>query len=146
MSTLSTENDKIWPTEQWPAMKFKGGIQVGAKGGHGPIRYTVEKYNPNDVIQFRFSNPTGFKGIHKLEINELNNGQTQIKHTIDMETEGKGTLLWIFAIRSLHNALIEDAFDKLETNLSKDKKSTNWNLWVRMLRKQLAKKQISMMT
>ena len=29
--TLSTENDKIWPKENWLAMKFKAGIKVGAK-------------------------------------------------------------------------------------------------------------------
>jgi len=46
LNTLSTDNDKIWPKEKWPAMKFKGGINIGAKGGHGPIRYSVEKYNP----------------------------------------------------------------------------------------------------
>ncbi len=78
LKTLSTENDKIWPKENWPEMKFKDGIQVGAKGGHGPIRYSVEKYNPNEIIQFRFSKPNGFNGIHKFEINELSNEKTEI--------------------------------------------------------------------
>ncbi|MEP1488870.1 MAG: hypothetical protein ABJK28_10620 [Algibacter sp.] len=49
-------------------MKFKNGIKIGAQGGHGLIRYTVEKYNPNEIIQFRFSKPNGFHGIHKFEI------------------------------------------------------------------------------
>ncbi|WP_186434942.1 hypothetical protein [Gillisia sp. Hel_I_86] len=68
LETLATENDKIWPTEKWPAMKFKNGIRTGANGGHGPIRYSVEKYEPNEIIQFRFSKPEGFNGIHKFEI------------------------------------------------------------------------------
>ncbi|PCI00976.1 MAG: hypothetical protein COB81_07910, partial [Flavobacteriaceae bacterium] len=126
--------------EKWPEMKFKNGIQVGAKGGHGPIRYSVEKYNPNEIIQFRFSKPNGFNGVHKFEIKELDKEKTEIKHTIDMSTTGKGTLIWTFAIRSLHNALIEDGFDKLENNFSNSRKSTEWNLWVRFIRKQIAKK------
>ncbi len=139
LKTLSTKNDRIWPKEKWPEMKFKNGIQVGAKGGHGPIRYSVEKYNPNEIIQFRFSKPNGFNGIHKFEIKELDKEKTEIKHTIDMNTTGKGTLIWTFAIRSLHNALIEDGFDKLENNFSENQKSTPWNMWVKFLRKQIAK-------
>ena len=138
LKTLSTENDKIWPSK-WPRMKFKTGIQVGAKGGHGPIRYTVEKYNPDEIIQFRFSKPSGLNGIHKFEITEISDKQTEIKHTIDMDTEGTGTLLWIFAIRSLHDALIEDGLDNFENNFSGDLKSSEWSLWVRFLRRQIVR-------
>jgi hypothetical protein len=140
LKTLSTENDRIWPKEKWPEMKFKDGIQIGAIGGHGPIRYTVEKYKPSEIIQFRFSKPYGFNGIHKFEINELTSEKTEIKHTIDMKTDAKGTLVWILAIRSLHNALIEDGFDKLENNFSEVHKSSKWNFWVYFIRKQITKK------
>jgi len=140
LETISTENDKIWPKGKWPRMKFNDGIHMGAKGGHGPIRYTVEKYDPNEIIQFRFSKPNGFNGIHKFEIKEFADRQTEIKHTIDMVTKGKGTLIWLFAIRSLHNALIEDGFDKIENNFSNLNKKTEWNIWVKIVRKLLAKK------
>ncbi|NKI32957.1 hypothetical protein [Croceivirga thetidis] len=138
VETLSTEHDAIWPKEKWPKMKFRGGIQEGAKGGHGPIRYSVEKYDPSTIIQFRFSKPEDFHGIHKFEIWDKSKEKTKIAHTIDMTTSGKGTLLWVFGIRSLHNALIEDAFDKMENHFSSEKKSTPWNLWVRILRSVLA--------
>ena len=137
--TLSTETDKIWPKEKWPEMKFKDGIKVGAKGGHGPIKYVVEKYTPSEIIQFRFSKPNGFNGIHKFEITKLDKEKTEIKHTIDMNTKGKGTLIWTFAIRALHNALIEDGFDKLESNFSEHQKLSKWNFWVRSLRKAISK-------
>lgn len=140
LKTLSTENDRIWPTEMWPKMKFENGIQVGAKGGHGPIKYSVEKYNPERIIQFRFIKPNGFNGIHKFEVEQLTENQTQIEHTIEMNTSGKGTLIWIFGIRSLHDALIEDGFDKLENNFLDQKKKTEWSFWVRFLRKQTAKR------
>ena len=140
IETLSAENDQIWPKEKWPRMKFKDGIKVGAKGGHGPIRYSVEKYNPNEIIEFRFSKPIGFNGIHKFEIKELADKQTEVKHTIEMVTEGKGTLVWLFAVRSLHNALIQDGFDKIENSFSNLNKKTEWNIWVKIVRQLLAKK------
>ena len=74
LKTLSSQNDKIWPKEKWPAMKFHGGIKVGAKGGHGLIIYSVEKYDPDKIIQFRFSKPNGFSGIHTFEINDTSYG------------------------------------------------------------------------
>ena len=138
LKTLSTDNDLIWPTEKWPAMKFDSTIKVGAKGGHGPIRYYVEKYKPSQIIQFRFLKPN--HGIHKFEINEITSDRTEIKHTIKMTTAGRGTLIWLFAIRPLHNALIQDAFDKVENNFSKTKKATKWNFWVRYLRNQNMKR------
>jgi hypothetical protein len=140
LETLASENDKIWPNEKWPAMKFKNGIKNGAKGGHGPIRYSVEKYEPNEIIQFRFSEPKGFNGIHKFEISGLSENQTEIQHTIDMQTVGKGTITWLLAVRSLHNALIEDAFDKIENNFTLSKKSTEWNFWVKIFRKIMSRK------
>ncbi|AWV97061.1 hypothetical protein [Arcticibacterium luteifluviistationis] len=134
MLSLSKVRDEIWPLEKWPAMKFKEGIKIGAKGGHGPIRYTVEKYDPTQIIEFRFSRPRGFDGIHKFEISELSQQEIEITHTIAMETSGKATLTWIFVIRPLHNALMEDAFNKLENGLSNTNKKTKWNIWVKMLR------------
>jgi hypothetical protein len=52
-----------------------------------------------------------------------------------MEVSGKGMLLWLFAIRSLHDALLEDAFDKIENHFSKEKNKSNWSIWVKFLRK-----------
>ena len=134
LATLSKENDAIWPLENWPAMRFKNGIKTG---GHGPIRCTMEEYNPSEIIQFRFTKPKGFDGIHKLELKEISNQKTEIKHTIDINTSGKAILSWIFVIRPLHNALIEDAFDKLENRYTANPKSTEWNVWVKFLRKLL---------
>jgi len=140
LETLATKNDKIWPKEKWPEMKFKSGIKVGSKGGHGPIRYSVEKYNPKELIQFKFYKPYGFIGIHKFEITELNKNKAEIKHTIDMNVKGKGILIWTFVIHSLHNALIEDGFDKIENELSEGGKITQWNFWTKFLIKQISKK------
>ena len=57
-----------------------------------------------------------------------------------MNTKGRATLIWILGIRSLHNALIEDGFDKIENNFLGNQKSTEWSFWVKFLRKQIAKR------
>lgn len=106
-------------------MKFRDRIEVGAKGGHGPIRYSVEKYNPNEIFQFRFSKSDGFNGIHKFEIYGLVVNQTEIIHTIEIQTVGKGTLIWLKAICSLHNGCIEDALYKVENRFSTSKNRQN---------------------
>ena len=97
---------------------------------------------PLPRFQFRFLKPLGFNGIHKFEINELTSEITEIKHTIDMKTQGKGTFIWVLAIHSLHNALIEDAFDKIENKYSEITKLSKWNIWVRIVRFFFSEKKI----
>ena len=133
--TLATDNDKVWPSEQWPKMKFKEGVKEGSKGGHGPIRYTITKFIPKAYIQFEFTKPKGFNGYHQLEIKEFEMDKTEIKHTIKINTTGIGILTWALAVRWLHNALIEDAFDKVENQFSENHKRTAWSFWVKFLRK-----------
>lgn len=140
LGTLATPNDKIWPKEYWPAMRLSNGLQVHSKGGHGPIGYTVEAYQPDEFVQFQFTKPQSFHGFHKLEIAELSPEKTRLTHTIDIKTSGSGIFAWLFAIRWLHDALIEDAFDKVENHFSPHKKRSDWNLWVHILRRFLAPK------
>ena len=131
--SLTTKEDKIWPQEQWPPMRFKEGLKEGAVGGHGPIGYEVTYCDPYSV-KFRFLKPNGFKGTHALFFKEISAQETLLKHTIDMQTTVTGTLMWAIAIRWLHDALIEDAFDKVENQLTGSNKITKWNAWVKLLR------------
>ncbi len=135
ISTLSSKKDKVWPTEKWPAMRFKNGLKKDSKGGHEPIKYFIKEYKTDGFIEFNFLKPTGFNGTHTFEASEIDENTTLLKHTIKMDVSGKGMILWLFAIRSLHDALLEDAFDKIENHFSKKKKKTNWSFWVKFLRK-----------
>ncbi|WP_407556901.1 hypothetical protein [Winogradskyella sp. 4-2091] len=132
--TLATSNDLIWPYENWPAIRFKNGISIGSKGGHGTIRYTIIDYSADDFIKFEFSKPKGFVGTHEFRIKATNNTSTEISHEITTVTTFKTALLWVFVIRWLHDALIEDAFDKVENYFSGNHKKTKYNLWVKLLR------------
>jgi len=111
LETLSSRNDLVWPWEKWPRMKFKEGLKLGAHREHGPVGYTISKLKLAEVIEFIFTKPHGFNGLHRLEIEEIDADSTKLTHTIQMETKGSGTLKWIAGVRVLHDALIEDAFD-----------------------------------
>jgi hypothetical protein len=40
-NTLATDHDMMLATEKWSPMKLDKGLQVGSKGGHGPMKYFV---------------------------------------------------------------------------------------------------------
>jgi len=133
--TLSTDNDMMLATDKWSPMKLDKGLQIGSRGGHGPIKYFVTHYQPEKFIQFQFD-LKGFNGFHKFELSELAVNKTELKHTIDMTTVSSATFKWAVAIRWLHDAYIEDAFDKVENHfLVTDKKNSKWSFWVKTLRK-----------
>ncbi|SDI50939.1 hypothetical protein [Winogradskyella thalassocola] len=132
--TLASSEDLVWPSENWPAIKFKNGLQVGSRGGHGHIRYTVIEMNDFDFIKFQFSKPVGFIGTHEFNIEALNANTTVIHHEINMTTTFKASLLWSLVVRWLHDALIEDAFDNVENYYTTAKKETSYNVWVKVLR------------
>lgn len=138
-NTLATDNDMMLATDKWPPMKLDKGLQVGSKGGHGQIKYFVTEYQPEKYIQFQFD-LKGFNGFHKFELTELEHNKTELKHIINMTTSGSAAFKWALAIRWLHDAYIEDAFDKVENHFTKDKKNSEWNLWVKTLRKVMAPK------
>ena len=35
LDTLASADDKFWPHENWPGVKFNLPLQVGVTGGHG---------------------------------------------------------------------------------------------------------------
>jgi hypothetical protein len=137
--TLSSDNDLMLATNKWPRMRLDKGLVVGSKGGHGPIRYFVKEYQEGEFIKFQFDMP-GFDGFHQFEIKEVENNQTNLTHIIDLTTSGMATIKWVFAIRWLHDAFIEDAFDRVENHFLKEKKHTKWNLWVVILRNIMKRK------
>jgi len=134
LNTLSTENDMMLATDKWSPMKLDKGLQIGSKGGHGPIKYFITEYNPQKSVTFQFD-LTGFNGFHKFELNKLDNEKTELSHIIDMTTTGSATIKWALAIRWLPDAYIEDAFDKVENHFTKDKKNSEWSWWVKLSRR-----------
>ena len=48
--TLASDNDLMLATDKWSPMKLNKGLQVGSKGGHGPIKYFVTAYQEDTSI------------------------------------------------------------------------------------------------
>ena len=132
--SLATNEDHIWPSNNWPEMRFNEGLKIGNRGGHGRIRYTIIAFEPGKHIKFEFSKPDGFNGTHELNLNVISEDASEISHLIKMNTNYKASFLWVFVIRWLHDALIEEAFDNLENYFSEEKKEAKYNFWVTNLR------------
>lgn len=132
--TLATTNDKIWPSKNWPAMRFKEDLRIGSKGGHGRIRYEIVAFEQGSYIAFKFTKPEGFNGIHELSIKSISEDTSEINHIIKMNTTFIASFLWVFVIRWLHDALIEEAFDNVQNYFSEAHKTTPYSLWVQFLR------------
>jgi hypothetical protein len=131
---LSSSKDKLWPHEAWPAMKFDGALAVGATGGHGPIRYSVEAYSPGRRVRFRFSGPMGFDGFHGYELEKARPGESRLRHVLEMDALGRARWTWPLMYRPLHDALIEDSLDRAQAYCGLDPPARSWSGWVRFLR------------
>lgn len=132
---LAGPDDPLWPTETWPAMRLDRSLGVGARGGHGPIRYRVESYAPGEAIRFRFEAPAGFSGYHEYVVIPQETGSTVLRHSLVMRTTGLARLSWPLLFRPLHDALIEDSLDKAGRSLGMTIVSPNvWSGHVRLLR------------
>jgi hypothetical protein len=93
-------------------MRLDGPLRVGARGGHGPIRYEVVAHEPSRLVRFRFAKSSGIDGEHAFEAIPVGDGQTLLRHTMIGDARGSVALKWRLAIRRLHDALLEDALDK----------------------------------
>lgn len=89
---------------------------------------TLREFN---VIKQEFMSQVDIKEDGTFSVSQ------ELTHTIDMNTTGIGTLTWTIGIRWLHDALMEDLLDKIENQFSNKSKRTEWNNWVKFLRKVL---------
>ncbi len=133
LDSLSRPDDRLWPIAAWPAMRFDRPLQVGAIGGHCPIRYTVESYVPAQAISFRFTAPIGFHGTHSFLVGLAPSG-SRISHDLRMATTGIATLSWLLIFRPLHDALLEDALHRAVLACGAQEPPPQWSVWVRILR------------
>ncbi len=130
---LGSGRDRLWPKDRWPPLLLDRPLAVGAAGGHGPIRHHVEELEPGR-IRFRFSGPRGLTGIHEFIVDEAVAG-CRLRHIIDAEARGRILLKWPM-IRTLHDALMEDALDCAELAVTGQVAATaTWPLRVRLRRR-----------
>jgi hypothetical protein len=118
VDTLSSGDDRVWPIRRWPAMRLDKGLQVGSDGGHGPVRYEVARYEPGRLAAFAFTPKFPIAGEHRIEVLPGPDGGTRLLHTLEGRPHSWMRLGWPLLFRWLHDALIEDAFDRTEAELA----------------------------
>jgi hypothetical protein len=119
LDSLSSPDDRLWPNRRWPAMKLDHGLEVGSDGGHGPVRYKVDRYEPGRLVAFAFTPKFPLDGEHRLEVLAQPDGTTLLRHTIEGTSKSWLRLCWPLCFRWLHDALIEDALDRAEADVAK---------------------------
>lgn len=138
IETLSSADDAIWP-RRWPPMRLDRGLEVGSRGGHGPIRYTVEAHEPGRRVRFRFERPRGLEGYHELSVRQGPDRAGEVIHVVEAQLRGWARLSWPLVFRPLHDALIEDALDNAQQVGGQAPTPARWSPYVRWLRKALAR-------
>lgn len=141
IDTLASPTDALWPGNGWPRMQLDRPLSVGARGGHGPIRYFVEAYVPGQMVRFRFTAPAGFDGWHGFEVLDATAVHCVLEHRIEMHARGPALLSWPLAIRHLHDACVEDALSQAQIALGETPKPVPWSGRVRLLHRLAASSQ-----
>ncbi|MEB3069215.1 SRPBCC family protein [[Mycobacterium] vasticus] len=134
IDSIAGGNDRLWPHEKWPAVRFDRPLGPGARGGHGLIRYDIAEYQPANLLRCTFTAPTGLHGYHEWATRAVPGGY-ELRHSLIAKTTGWLVLTWPLIWRPLHDALIEDALDKAAGQLGIPTARTPWSWYVRTLRR-----------
>ena len=113
-------------------MKFNLPLQVGATGGHGTGPYALSFYTPGQHLRFEFSG--GRRGYHEFTLQKIDDMTCLLRHAMEAELTFNSVWRWHFLIRPLHNALIEDLFDKVESQVARVERPQVWSSRVQALR------------
>ncbi|UQA96284.1 SRPBCC family protein [Streptomyces halobius] len=133
---LSGSADPLWPHGDWPPMVLDGPLARGARGGHGPVRYTVAAYVPGQWVRFTFSGPRGFHGFHEYTVHPLDGDRALLRHTLAMRVRGAARFTWPLAYRAFHDAVLEDSLDRAERACTGTvARPSRWSTYVRLLRR-----------
>lgn len=135
IDTLASDHDRLWPRDSWPPVQFDRPLGVGARGGHGMIRYDVTGYAPGKWVCFRFTGPEGANGFHEFAVHTgEKQGEVELHHLLVVTPGGSMRLGWPLVIRWLHDACIEDLLDRAEREITGTvRKPARWSWWVRTL-------------
>jgi hypothetical protein len=114
IDTFADDDSILWPVEVWPRDRFESKLALNACGGHGGTRYSVAEYVPGHFLKFEFTFPKSYHGFHSFRLTQVKNQQWLLEHNTFIKTNVWKWFLWVMLISPVHNALIQDAFDKAE--------------------------------
>ena len=133
LASLGSPGDRLWPRNGWPRMRLDGPVAAGAAGGHGPIHYRVEAWEPGRLVRFRFTGMRGVEGWHAFEILDATPQHCVLEHRMEARLTGMTRLKWACVIRPLHDACVEDALSQAQASLGETPRAVRWSPRVRLL-------------
>ncbi|GHF20596.1 hypothetical protein GCM10017786_63080 [Amycolatopsis deserti] len=132
IDSLGGPGDRLWP-RKWPPMRLE--LEVGATGGHGPVRYRVESYVPGRLLRCRFLRPRGFDGYHEFTALPGPDGTSELRHVVVVRLRRWALLTYPLFWRPAHDAALEDLLDRAERELTGTvARPARWSPYVRLLR------------
>lgn len=136
LDSLSSKDDRLWARGQWPRLWMDKPLGVGASGGHGPVRYAVDEYEPGRYVRFRFIKPAGFHGYHAFSVTEdADPNFVVLRHELVISPAGFARVSWPLFFGPMHDALIEDSYDRAQVELGHAPEAfAQYSAWVRFLR------------
>jgi hypothetical protein len=135
VDSLSSPDDGLWPRGRWPRLELDAPLGVGARGGHWLVRYHVAAFEPGQRVVFEFDPPSRIDGRHRFEVESVETELTILRHVLEGDVHGSMIWTWLFVIRALHDALVEDALDRAEFAVTGTlTRPARWSPWVRLLR------------
>ncbi|MEC3976307.1 SRPBCC family protein [Amycolatopsis sp. H20-H5] len=135
IDSLGTGEDRLWPVDCWPPMRFDRPLGVGASGGHGPVRYYVESYVPGRFLRCRFTAPRGVAGFHEYEVIPRSEDECDLRHVLSGSLTGPALLTFPLFFRPAHDAVLEDSLDRAELSVTGTVRTpARWTPYVRALR------------
>ncbi|MFV0136490.1 DUF2867 domain-containing protein [Streptomyces sp. HMX87] len=113
LDRLAADDDPLFPSPAWAPIRFDRPLGVGAAGGHGPVRYSVEAHEPGRRVRFALG-PPGGPGFHELAVAPLGPGRCELRHVLEQDLRGTDYPGWLLAVRAVHGTVIEEMFDSAE--------------------------------
>ncbi|QRP44399.1 SRPBCC family protein [Amycolatopsis sp. FDAARGOS 1241] len=130
---LDDLTERLWPAEDWPPMEFAGPLAPGAEGGHGLVRYVVERFHAGRSLRCRFTAPQGIEGFHEFLVRGTATGCV-LEHVLAAHLHGAARVTWPLFWRPLHDAVLEQLLDRAELALTGAiAEPARWSPYVRLL-------------
>ena len=93
----------------------------------------MSSYTPGQHIRFEFGG--GRQGFHEFTVQQADDANCLLRHMMKANLKFNSAWRWYYLIRPLHNALIEDLFDKVESQVAKVVHPQIWSSRVQKLRR-----------
>lgn len=130
---LGSADDQLWPSPVWQPLVLDRPLQVGADGGHGPVRYWVSEHEPGRRVRFTFHPGVGLDGYHELIVEPLGPDRCVVRHVLEARATGAMRVLVPTVVRWLHDAEVEDLLDGIERAATgRVARPARWSPWVRL--------------